>query len=188
MQRPLRNIALAGVCALLSAAATGCGGDSTGPDASKFPVVGTYDVTTTLHTLSYPTHCTTTCDMQVVPAGLAALSGTLTVADSVVVKGQDVILPLYSASMHENPCIETNPPCTGATFDRLVAYSGGYQNFTVSGDTMGVTANFGASGEMLRLTSGRFAGDSIVGTIQWYTFLGVASQYYEGTFVARRQR
>jgi len=168
------------------AAMTACS-DSTGPDGPQHPIVGSYTVTTVLQTYSYPSSCTTSCSMTVVPAGPAMLSGTLTIGDSAVTTGSDVHLPLFSASMHENPCDGSQPPCTGGTFDRTTSYTIGYKDLTVSGDTSGVTGAFGASGETLVITSGKFVADSIVGTLRWYTFLGVASQYYDGTFVARRQ-
>jgi hypothetical protein len=162
--------------------------DSTGPGASRHPIVGSYDVTTTLQSYAYPTNCATSCTMNVVSAGPARLSGTMTIGDSVVTTASGVRLPLYSAVMHENPCDGTQPPCTGGTFDRTTSYTTGYQDLTVSGDTMGVTGALGASGETLVITSGTFAADSIVGTLRWHTFLGVASEYYDGTFVARRKR
>lgn len=180
--RPAVALAIVSTMALVLACS-----DATGPAGPKHPIVGSYDVSTVLQTYSYPTNCTTTCSMTVVPAGPAALSGTLTIGDSVVTAGSDVRLPLFSVAMHENPCDGTQPPCTGGTFDRTTSYTTGYQDLEVTGDTMGVTGAFGASGETFVITSGRFADGRIVGTFHWYTFLGVASQYYEGTFVARRQ-
>lgn len=183
----IRGIATAITCAGAMAAFVACS-DSTGPNGTRYPVVGSYDVTTVLESYTYPTNCTTTCTMNTVSAGPAGLSGMLTVGDSVVATGSDVRLPLVTVTMHENPCDSAQPPCSGGTSDRTTSYTTGYQDLEVSGDTMGVTGAFAASGETLVITSGKFAADSIVGTLRWYTFLGVATQYYEGTFVARRRR
>jgi len=50
----------------------------------------------------------------------------------------------------------------------------------ILGVACGITAN-------ASISCGRLAGDSVSGTIVWYSFPGVASQYFQGTVVARRQ-
>ena len=156
--------------------------DATGPDRQAHPLVGTYDVTTTLTSFTYGIDYPKTT----VPSGPAALAGTFVIGDSAVVGTADtVVLSQFTAALAEKACDGTQPPCTGGTFDRSVVY---YGPLVVTGDTTGVTGHITTgSGEQIVLRTGRLAGDSIVGTLDWYTGLGRASRYYFGTYKARRR-
>lgn len=162
--------------------------DSIGPGGTRHPIVGVYDVSTSLQTYEYPSGTAAPYTFSTVPAGPARLSGTLTIDDTVVVKQGAVELPLYKASMQETPCAAGNPPCTSAGVARSADYATAYTPLRVSGDSMGVTGALGSSYETLVFTTGTFAGDSIVGTLEWDAKLGPAHEIYRGTYVARRRR
>ena len=155
--------------------------DATGPDRAH-PAVGTYDVVTTLTSLTSRMLGSSTT----VPSGPAALSGAFVVGNSAVVGTADtVVLPQFTAALDETACDGTAPTCAGGVLVRSATYHGSVR---VTGDTMGITGFVTTgSGESLWL-QGRVAGDSIVGSLNWYVSLGGAlAQYYSGTFRAQRR-
>jgi hypothetical protein len=123
-----------------------------------------------------------------VTAGPARLSGTLTIGDSVVIKPGILEFPITQASMQETLCSTGRPPCSSAGLQRAVDYTFAYEPMTVRSDSTGVSGALGSSYELLRFDNGTFAGDSIVGTLEWQAQLGVGAEIYNGTYVARRRR
>lgn len=159
-------------------------GGSSGP---KHPIVGVYDVTTSLESYEYMTGTSVPYTYDTVAAGPARLSGTLTIDDSIVTRAEAIELPLARVSMQETLCSTGNPPCTSAGVARSVDYTPYAVPLQVSGDSMGVSGVFLSSYELLRFETGTFAGDSIVGTLEWDARLGPAREIYRGTYVARRR-
>jgi hypothetical protein len=178
MYSPYRSSAIVFSCAGAVILALACS-DATGPGEPRHPIVGVYDVTATLQTYEYPTSTTMPYTFDTVAAGSARLSGTLTIDDSVVVKPGTVELPEYAAYMQETDI-------AGNT--RSADYTTAYVPLRVSGDSMGVSGVLGSAYESLVLPTGTFAGDSIVGTLEWDARLGPRHEIYRGTYVARRHR
>jgi hypothetical protein len=160
--------------------------DATSPSGPKHPIVGVYDITASLQTYEYTSGTSMPYTYSTVPAGPATLSGTLTIDDTVVTKPGMVEFPLYLAAMQETPCAGVNPPCTSAGATRSAEYTTAYTPLRVSGDTMGVSGGLGSPYETIVFKTGTFAGDSIVGTLDWNAKLGPAHEIYRGTYVARR--
>ena len=187
MRRSFLRPAIALAFITTAALALACS-DATGPDGPKHPIIGVYDITTSLQTFEYTSGTSAPYTYSTVPAGPATLSGTLTINDTVVTKAGMVELPSYQAAMQETPCAGTNPPCTSAGTARSADYTNAYTPLRVSGDTMGVSGGLGSPYETLVFKSGTYAGDSIVGTLDWNAKLGPAHEIYHGTYVARRHR
>ncbi len=155
-------------------------------------MVGTWEITTTLTVYDGPDAafaCTdTSCPHRIsVPPAAASLGGTLVIADSVVLVGDTLRLPVTTPTMTEADCALA-PSCPS----RVVSYFGSEmlfvngrqprwaQHATNSADIL--------QGEVLRLAYARFAGDSIAGDVVWFPSNGVRFRSYSGTFVARRRR
>lgn len=189
MTLPMRRLALA----VLAGTVTGlvaCG--PTEPTTLKHPMVGTWDVTTTFTSYNGPDTafaCTdTSCPHKLTtPDAASSLHGTLVIADSVVYSADSVIFPVTIPVMTEADCALASP-CASRTViylsstmlfvnDQQPRWSQHVTNFA---DTL--------AGEVLRLAYGRYAGDSIAGTVAWFPVNGRKVRTYSGTFVARRQR
>ena len=175
MRTTSRRAALVLSCAGAAVLALACN-DSTGPGGPRHPIVGVYDITTSLQTYEYPTGTTMPYTHDTTTAGDAQLSGALTIGDSIVVTPGAVELPLYQASMKESRVAGTTTS---------VDYTTPYVPLRVAGDS--VQGYLASPYENLGL-KGTFAGDSIVGRIEWQAYRGPAYQTYSGTFVARRRR
>jgi hypothetical protein len=154
-----------------------------GADAPVHPMVGTYDFAVSLATYSYPdpaSSCVPYCtDVTVTAPVGSTLAGTLVIANSVVAVSNGVRFPVASANLSETDCSGT--PCSSRTATFTSA------DVTLASDTLSGSGFGNASGEFLSL-AGRFAGDTLTGTVEWAVNSGRAMRRYTGTYVARRRR
>ena len=174
------------ILAISAGLVVGCGTTDPPGTRPKHALVGAYDVTAILQTFRAPDPAVScmieNCPHKTVPAAAgSSFAGRLIIADSVVTTSSGALLfPLDSAFISEVDCASGT-----ACFSRMVTYHSG--GITLANDTLSGTAGFSADGEYFYLDTGRVAGDSVAGTFSWYTFSGVASRNYSGTYVARRR-
>jgi hypothetical protein len=148
---------------------------------------GTYDFTATFQTYTAPDPASACsigdCPHKTVAApGSSSLAGSLVLGAGLAQANASLRYPVASFVLSELDC-RLSTSC----FARTVKYDDN-PAITVLADTLLQMATLGASGESVYLDTGRMAGDSITGSVNWYVFFGVASQYYGGTYVARRRR
>ena len=160
--------------------------DATAP-LPKHPIVGSYDLQAKLESYVFPLG--TNGPYDTVSAGPAALSGTLTIADSVVHRDPAYLdLPVVRATITVVEC--TDSTCTAPAPSRVVTFTTDDAigaGLTIADDTMAVTGHINNRPEAITFRSGRFAGDSIAGRLLWSPRLSPGAAFYTGTFVARRR-
>ncbi|MDQ2667829.1 MAG: hypothetical protein M3Z05_17700 [Gemmatimonadota bacterium] len=164
---------------LLSGCSGTTGSDSnsvTGQSVSKATTV-TYDFTTSLQTVYAPsgsclvsdcTHSTTAA-----PAS-SSLTGRLFMRATTDANGLTQY-PVDSLVLSE----------IDASLARVVNY--GRNVLVVAKDTLVQMTTFSGSGEGIYFYRAVVAADSITGSLRWYTLFGVASRYYDASFIARRR-
>jgi hypothetical protein len=194
---PLR-VALLAFAALLVAS---CG--STEPRHVSGPLVGTWDITTALDTFTFETPAPSPPDCPAFTLycthlradTLGRLAVTLTIGDSVVTTtGAGVYnevssvvwgsfcdsLPNLGTCAHARPIGPVVYPIGQVTGPRSVIAAGDRVQGELWGPTVGQR-------EIVSL-SGRFDGDSIIGTVYWAMYVSRSPPSHRGTFVARRRK